>query len=421
MRVKINEFKKVINSPIIVGLIILFIIFNSFIIFKNSYFKEDLKVLSDIVDRFGYKINDEMETKFKEYYIEKLNRLNTIVKEKESKVYNSVFEFYKDNPYGTLDKYNEEEVEFIKELGIIEAYYYKVKEIDDVYSKIDIMKIAERQIYLYNLTGKAADTVRNQYKDFNVRFHQLINNKEHKNLFFLGENYRMHSLLFKNLFRKVIFEIIILAALITAYLVNYEFDNNTEAITYTTKRGRRLILDKLYTAMVSNIFAATVILITSLSLYFIIYDYSEVWNVPISSYFNGESNLPYMSWWNMSFIQYLFSCVGLVYISTLIFTGITFLITRATKNTYIAFFLFAIIFGLFLAVPSFIPRSSNVIFIGAFTPFYLVMNPFKWFMESGAFTTFKYYELITVSIWLVLLSIFSALSIKKFKKQDIVR
>lgn len=419
MEIKINEFKKIINSPIIIGLLILFIVFNSFIIFENSYFKDDLKVLNKIVNMFGYKINDEMKAKFKEYYEEGLNKLNTIVKEKESKAYNSASEFYNDSPYGIEDTYSEEEVKFIKELGIIEAYYYKVEEIDDIYSKIDIMGKAEGEINKYRLSGKAADTVRNQYRDFNIRFCQLLNNEEHKNLFFLGQFYKMHSLLFKNLFRKVIFEIIILVVLITAYLVNYEFDNNTEAITYTTKRGRNFILDKLYTALVSNILVATIILTTSLGLYFMIFNYWGLWNVPISSYFNAEYGLPYMSWWNMSFIQYLFSCVGLVYISTLLFTGITFLITRLAKNTYIVFFLFAIIFGLFLAVPSLLPRNSNVIFIGAFTPFYLVMNPFKWFMESGAFTTFKYYELITIGIWSVLLSVFSALSIKKFKRLDI--
>lgn len=419
MNIRINEFKKFITSPIIIGLLLLFIAFNSTIIFQNLYFKDDLKVLNKIVDKFGYRIDDEMEVRFKEYYAKELKKLNRIVNEKESKNYNSISEFYDDHTYNIENIYDEEEIKFIRELGIIEAYYYKIEEIDDVYSKINIMEKAESEINKYGLGGKAADTVRNQYKDFNKRFQQLVDNKEHKNLFFIGQVYRMHSLLFRNIFKIIIFEIIILIVLITAYLVNYEFDNNTETIVYSTRKGRNLILDKLYVAIVSNILVATIILITGLGLYFMIFNYSGLWNVPISSYFNAEYNLPYMSWWDMSFVQYLFSSIGLIYASVLLFTGITFIISRAIKNSYIVFFVFAIIFGLFLIIPDIFSRNSNIIFIGGFTPFFLIMNPFRWFMESDAFTTFKYYELTTVGIWLILLLILGSLSVKKFKKQDI--
>jgi hypothetical protein len=126
-----------------------------------------------------------------------------------------------------------------------------------------------------------------------------------------------------------------------------------------------------------------------------------------------------MSWWNMSFVQYLFASIGLVYASMWLFTGVTFIIARYIKNTYIVFFAFAIIFGLFLLVPGMLSRDSNIVFIGSFTPFILITNPFMWFMESGAFTTFKYYELATVGIWSVLLLVLSILSIKRFKRQDI--
>lgn len=418
MDIRKNEFEKLVNSPIIIGLLALFIVFNSIIIFQNSYIKDELKVLNKIVDKFGYKIDDKMEANFKKYYDAQLKKLNEITNKKTSKNYKSVSEFYEEQNYYIEDTYNKEEIEFIKELGIVEAYFCTMENIDEVYSKVDIMGIAEGEIKKYGLSGKVADTVRNQYESFSKRFEQLIKNREHKNLFFLGQAYGMHSLLFKTLFKTILFEIIILVIFITAYLVNYEFDNNTQAIAYSTKRGRNLVKDKLYVSIFANILAATVILITGLGLYFIIFDYSRLWNVPISSYFNTDKNFIYMSWWNMSFVQYLFSGIGLIYAITLLFTGIVFVIARAIRNNYIVFFIFAIIFGLALTT-SIAPTNSNAIFIKSFTPFWLVMNPFIWFMEGGAFSTFKYYELFTVGIWVVLLLIFSILSIKRFKKQDI--
>ena len=418
MNVRKNELKKAATSPIIIGLLTLFIVFNSIIIFQHSYVKDELKVLNKMVDTFGYKIDDKMEANFNNYYDTQLKKLNEIINKKISRKYESVSEFYEEQNYYIEDTYNKEEIEFIKELGIVEAYFYTMKDIDEVYSKVDIMGIAEGEIKKYGLSGKAADTVRNQYESFSKRFQQLIKNREHKNLFFLGKVYGMYSLLFKTLFQAILFEITILVVFITSYLVNDEFDNNTQAITYSTKRGRNLVKDKLYVSIFSNILVATVILITGLGLYFIIFDYSRLWNVPISSYFNTDKNFIYMSWWNMSFVQYLFSGIGLIYVITLLFTGIVFIIARAIRNNYIVFFIFTIIFGLAL-ITSIAPTNSNAIFIKSFTPFWLIMNSFLWFMESGAFSTFKYYELLTVGIWVVLLLIFSFLSIKRFKKQDI--
>ncbi len=418
MDIRKNEFKKAVTSPIIIGLLVLFIVFNSIIIFQNSYFKDELKVLNKIVDKFDYKIDDKMEANFKNYYDTQLKKLNEIINKKTSKKYESVSEFYEEQNYYIEDTYNKEEIEFIKELGIVEAYFYTMEDIDEVYSKVDIMGIAEGEIKKYGLSGKAADTVRNQYERFNERYSQLIENGEHKNLFFLGKVYGMHSLLFEILFKTILFEIIILVVFITSYLVNYEFDNNTQTIIYSTKRGRNLVKDKLYVSIFANILVATVILITGLGLYFIIFDYSRLWNVPISSYFNTDKNFIYMSWWNMSFVQYLFSGIGLIYAITLLFTGISFIIARFIKNNYIVFSVFAIIFGLALTT-SIAPTNSNAIFIKSFTPFWLIMNPFIWFMEGGAFSTFKYYELLTVGIWTILLLALSVLSIKRFKRQDI--
>lgn len=65
----------------------------------------------------------------------------------------------------------------------MEAYYYKIQEIDEFYSSIDIMERAESEILKYGLSGKAAEIVRKQYEALNERFQQLVNNNEHKNLF----------------------------------------------------------------------------------------------------------------------------------------------------------------------------------------------------------------------------------------------
>lgn len=423
MKIKIYEFKKAIISPIILGLLAVFMVLNIFIISNNGYFRDELKALNKIVDKFGYKINDKMINEFDNYYNDQLNKMNEITSKKTSKTYESVLELFNDNEYSPQGYkggiYNEEEKKFISELNTVEVYYQYLKSIDERYSTIDTASIAESVINSARLSGKAADTLRKEYKKLGNRFEKLKENGEHKNLFFLGKIYKMHSFLFKTLFKVIIFEVMILVVLITASLVNYEFENGTHNLAYSSKRGRKIIVDKLFVSIISSIIITTIIMGLTLLAYFILFDYSGLWNVPISTAFNWEENLPYISWWNMSFAQYLFSAIGVVYICELLFAGITFVISKIIKNSYIVFFIFVIIFGGSILIPGFMPTSSNAIFITGFTPFCLILNPFLWFMGNGSSTVFKYYEIITVGVWSILLIILCTLCIKRFKRESI--
>jgi hypothetical protein len=416
MSVKSYELKKVITSPVVIGLIATFISFNIFIIFSSTYFNSELKILNKIVDKFGYEINDDMIANFGLYYKRKLKELNKITLEKESKTYESATVIT--NNYNQYEIYNKEELEFFNEVKVIENYYDIAKDIDIRYKGINVLGIGESAISEYKLSGSAADTVRTQYKKLSKRFDKLKENGEYKNLFFIGRVYKMHSLLFKSLFRSFIYEIMILVVLITGYLINYEFENKTQLVVYSTKRGRNLAQDKFYVSIFAGTLVTTIIISITLAVYFSVVSYSGLWTVPISSGFNSDYGLPYISWWDMSFIKYLFYCVVLVYLCELLFTFIAFIISSFIKNSYIVFFTFAIIFGIAQVIPGLMPGNSIFILAANFTPFVLISNPSLWFMQKGILT-FKYYEVITISIWTIILLTICGICTRRFKKQNL--
>ena len=191
-------------------------------------------------------------------------------------------------------------------------------------------------------------------------------NGEHKEWFFVGTQYKTHSFLFRTMFKYLIFEALILIVLATALLTNFEFENKTHLVTYSATRGRHLKKDKLVasllTATVITIFLLAITLIT----YFTVFDYTHLWGSSISSAFNWEYNLPYVSWWELSFINYLLAVILLVYISMLLFTAITFIISVFVKNSYFAFFLFFAFFAIAFMMPGFMPNSSNLLFITSY-------------------------------------------------------
>ena len=73
------------------------------------------------------------------------------------------------------------------------------------YEDIDINEIAKNTISNHDLSGQAAKISIKNYDKLAERFEEIKENEEHKNLFFFGINYRMHSLLFKETLMKCIY------------------------------------------------------------------------------------------------------------------------------------------------------------------------------------------------------------------------
>ncbi|MGD6960919.1 hypothetical protein ACQCVB_01850 [Fictibacillus phosphorivorans] len=421
--IKRLEFKKIISSPIILGLFVLFLLFNCFLIYQQSTLRQDMKSLQPIVKETGTLMNGEGREKLKTSHEEDLNTWNQLSQSKTGDTYQNAADFYKPELYYSLIEsniYSEKELQDINNLAIKETYLNSIQDIETKYNTLNVMENAEEGIRLFGLEGAVAETVREQYSVLKPRVEELIQNKEHLHLFFHGKMFGTHSFLFKTLFGFMLFQGMILIVLFTAFIVNYEFEHRTALVTYATKRGRRLMWDKLLVSTFASTLVTVALLAITLSVYFIVFDYSNLWNVPISTGFLIELNkIPFISWWNVTFIQYLLMSCGLVGLCQILFVLITFCLSMLIRNSYIVFTLFGVIFLAGLYIPSLMPKDSTMLLYTHFSPFILVMNVKKWWMESGVFTTFKYYEIITVTGWLIVLLLTAWLLIKRFARENI--
>jgi hypothetical protein len=413
------EIKKIIKSPIVLFLIISFLIFDLFIVFSKYYVKDELKVLNNIIDEVGYKINDDMIDSFKVYYEENLKSTNDLIYKNEGKRYSSAAEYLSTPNIGIYENnYSEEEKKLIYNAAVIESYYLSIPELKKEYEKINFINMIEPTIKSIRASGRAAELVKDGLIKFDKRFKSLIKNQEHMELSFNGKAYRMHSFLYKELLGTLLFQIMILITLIVSFLVNYEIENSTTLVVYSSRRGRKLLLDKLKAIIYTVLSISTVLLIVVLTIYFSIYDYSRVFNTSINSFFNWEYSFPNISWFSLAVKEYFMLIIILIYISIFIFIGIAFVVARFIKNSYVSFVICCILNGFGLILPSLIPASSKLFIYATLTPFTLAFNLSGRFMQNSL-TNFKYYELITVSIWIIALSYFIYYSIKSFKKCNI--
>lgn len=422
MDIKIHELKKVISSPVIIGLTIVFLLFNIVNILSSSYFKEDIKIINKIILEFRPEINDQMISDMKNKYKESLKEVNKITKEKVNKTYNSIGEFMISEEYYTNNYdggvFSREELEFFNEVSLLDIYSNASVDLIKSYEELNIKEIGESEIQGYGLSGQAATMARKNYQNLSDRFEEIKSTNEHKHLFFLGSTYRMHSLLFRETLSKCIYEIMILVVLITAYLVNFEFDSKTNLLVYSSKRGRKNIKDKLVVCMISSLLVSCTILGGTLLYYFITFDYSQIWNIPISTAFNWEYKLPYISLLDHTFIERLILSCLIILICALIFCTIAFIICTLIKNSYLVIFIFFILFGISLIIPQILSKSSAFFIYSQYNIFQLILNPHMWFMYMGPLMM-NNYEVITLITNILLIVIGSIFTIKRFKKEDI--
>lgn len=422
MSIKKGEWEKLFRNPVLIVLAGIFLIYNFILINDNSYIKEGLEETNKLISQVGYKVDENMLKKLENMYDEKMKDLNELTERKLHKTFESMDEFLanKDFHNWTYEEkvFSKEDMDLINQLSAINLYKNITPEFIHRIESLDSEKMAESNINKYGFKGEAANLVRKNYEDLGKRLQELKSNGEHKNLFFFGESYRTQNLLYKKVIGACLIEIMILIVLGVCFLVNYERENKTLGLVSATKRGRNLIKDKAIVGLMYSILVAIIILGITLIVYFSVFDYSKIWNVPISSALNWELK-PTIAWYSISFIQYLALSIIVVFTMSIIFTGITFVISSILKSSYKSFFGFFILFGFIYLLPRYIDGSSRFLIWNYYNVFIMALNPHMWFREAGPFLTKQNYEVITLFTNMTIVSVLSMWCINRFKKENI--
>ncbi|PIC62634.1 hypothetical protein CSV79_16000 [Sporosarcina sp. P13] len=415
MRIFLHECKKALTSPILIALLIVFSAFNIFIIVSSSDHKEELKMVNEIIDRYGREITDDSLKQFQKDIQNDLLELKGITGQQ----FDSVYVFLDGLRFEEQEQYSDKDWEFINSLQLKEMYFSMANSIDESYAEIDVVAGGQGDLKRYGIGGKAAETYSEENEEFAERFKEMVNNEEHKEWFFAGKSYFMHSFLFKTVFLHIIIESLLLIVLMTALITTYEFENRTQLLTYSTRRGRKLMKDKLAASLAVSTVISLLLFTITLGTYFFLFDYSHVWETSISSAFNWEYNFPNVTWWDLSVGEFLIGVLVLVFIIQLLFSGLTFALSVIVKSSYITFFLFATLFVLGWLLPTFMPKSSNLLFVSSYTLSTLTMAISQSFMGSNGLILFKNFEWMTISCWMVITIVFCAITYKYFRKMDI--
>ena len=402
------EMKKALTSPMVLTLLALMLGWNVFLILSDSHDKKELTVATDIINTYGVTFNDESLKTMEQDILAKLAQLGIT----------STEEFYEEMTYERYSTSSRAEQEQIDDVSILLSYYHYAQIVDERYEKINIEDVKQSFYITYKVPEWLKPYFDKQYANWEERLTEIMATNEHKHWFFLG-NYFKHSDLFRDTFRLISLEGLMLVTLITALIVNYEFEHRTQLVTYATKRGRKLLMNKIGASFMTSVLALIVLFTVTLGTYLSVYDYSAIWKSVVSSGFNWEYKLPYITWWEIPYWLYFMLAIAVIGGVLLLAVFVTIVISIFVKNSYYTWLICLIGFLAMFVVPSFF-TSGGIMWIMHYNLSLLLLNAHNYFNGGDSFTMEKYHEVWTLLLWTVIVSTSVSVAIRHFNRKDVV-
>lgn len=402
------ELKKALLSPIILILLLMMIGFNLFQLWDNSYAKQELKIVNEIIETYGESFNDAVFQQMEQ-------DIDDVVKNLGGANTQSFF----DNM--TLQKYEEASLEKQQQIDhaqLLYTYLQTAKALETRYKTIDIQTLKQDFIKEQQMPPWLERIMDDEFNAWDTRFSEIIDTNEYKHWSFLN-TYRMHHKLFVTQMKTLALEGVLLIALLTAFITNYEFDNKTQLVVYSTKKGRKLTLYKGMASLIGSLLIIVLLFGSTLTAYFVVYDYSAIWHIPVSSVFNWEGILPYITWWKISLWKYFVFAISILSSVLLIVCALTFIIGIFLKNIYFTWCVCILLLVSMFVVPFYFTNSTAQ-WLMHFNITLLLLNPDKYFDGSTTYMMMQYHELYTFMLWGSISILGSLLAIRYFNWKDVV-
>ena len=235
-----------------------------------------------------------------------------------------------------------------------------------------------------------------------------------------------HQFLFGSLFRAVLGESAILAMLGTLYLLGYEGMHRTESLVCSSRTGRRLQRLKVLAALPASAALYGLLAVCSLAPYFVLYDYSGIWDASVSSQFNYFSDMlvvrPFLTWGDFTVGQYLAAALALGAVLTTVFSLLASVCGTLVRNPYLAALALGVLCFGGMGLISVLGELGwwAAYLIACFQPVIIWLSCSAWFTELGLSALLPWQESIAVVLNFLLLGAGTLLALRRFERKDVV-
>jgi hypothetical protein len=221
----------------------------------------------------------------------------------------------------------------------------------------------------------------------------------------------VHQALFAYQLKALLLECIVFISLLglRAYFIEKQME--TDALIYSTRRGRKIARDKLFATGAISFLYCFILIVISLGIFFSAWNFGDLWNSNIASSFNYVIDSsdpilwkPFITWASLSLREYftgsLILMIGIIVAWWLLTNLIVFLVRSAGAGMLILTAILLLpFFGLTL-----LPKLhlAWLYFFDTLTLSTVVYCNQWWFTDLGNYSLFAYQEVWIVIIHLVM-------------------
>lgn len=409
MRMTWYEMKKALLSPIVLVLILGCIGLNTFQIISQSHAKDEINLVNELIDTYGLTITADSLAQLNQDLDDEAARLGGT---------DGVREYLNNMTYEIYNELSADDRQSVDRLSTLSMYESLGTSLEERYASVNMDELRKDLYTGLDKDSSFSNFMEQEFNGWEKRYEEIIATNEYKQWFFAGD-YRIHSEMYRTLLKNIAIQSVLIVALMTALIANYEVDQRTQQVLYTTKKGRLLMRHKFSASLVLASLTFFILITAAFGLYFIIYDFSGVWNSVVSSGLNWEYKLPYITWWELTIWQYFLLAVGIEWVVVVIVSMLTFTISFYVKNSYFTWIIcMALLIGVFL-YPELFNAFPFLKFLATLNLTLLLLNPHMYFSGGTSLTMVQYFELWSLLIWAVIAVIVSLVSYQRFLKKDV--
>lgn len=375
------EVKKLFSSISIWGLLLFFLIFNLFLVWGTQW-NVYPEFVSEVAETTGVVLGDD--------FSERIDELSVSPEERE------MLDFLKEDTIEAVDHFDDYDITYVGE-----AYLNAIETNDYVEKKM-----------------------RTKYAAMQDVVHQKGKEDEALSLAHASATAHMHKTLFDTIIGWLIIEGMILSILIALFSAGFEKTNETEGIVFTTQTGRNVQINKLAASLVVGLGSYLLLTFVTLLAYFIVHDYSTLWQSYVSNIFNYRNDIiagyrPFVTWQSHTILSYLLSKIGITLGLLVSFILSTFIVEMVIRNSYISFLIILIFNAIFIVLPM-VLSNSILGFYAILSPVWLWLKHSVWFTDGDVDIMWKNFEIIGTSHSIVILILVISFVFYRFRRRDLL-
>lgn len=283
--------------------------------------------------------------------------------------------------------------------------------------------IADSTVERLGLSGLSERLMRSKYEHFQYAVDARQTAGDSMTLYFAEATFWRHEALFDITMGLLLFQGIILAALVMLLSLGFENTAKTDLTVYSTKVGRKINRHKLIAGIIVGVGVYALLAAVTLSLYFAFNPMGGTWGSSVSSGFNfirdGLITRPFVTWHGFTVTQYLFASIGVSFALVLCFALMAYAVGLWLKNSYVGF-LVIIALNSALYIMPFYSNLWMLNFTVTQSPIWLVLLRAVWFTDGTSSVLWPHFEMVGVISSLTVLAIIGVWSAAKFKRRNLV-